>query len=73
MQEISKNCLAPLPRCMPYGKKPIASDSRKNNSVFAAAISAALKNRMITARMPRANTAETSGHNGAPCSAATKR
>ena len=54
-------------------KKLIYADFRKNNSIFTAAISAAYKNSGITARKPRANTAETSGRDGAPCSAATKR
>ena len=47
-------------------KKLIYADFRKNNSIFTAAISAAYKNSGITARKPRANTAETSGHNVRP-------
>ena len=47
-------------------KISIAADFRKNNSIFAAAISAAQKNSGISASTPSANTAETSGHNGAP-------
>ena len=47
-------------------KKIIYADSRKNNSIFAAAILATKINSGITARTPRANTAETIGHNGAP-------
>jgi len=47
-------------------KISIAVDFRKNNSIFAAAISVDQKNSGITAHTPRANTAETSGRNGAP-------
>ena len=43
-------------------KISIAADFRKNNSIFAATISAAEKDSGITPRTPRANTAETSGH-----------
>jgi hypothetical protein len=43
-------------------KISIAADFRKNNSSFAAA----QKNSRITAHTLRANTAETSGRNGAP-------
>ena len=47
-------------------KKLIYADFRKNNSIFAAAISVDQKNRGISARTPRANTAETSGRNTLP-------
>ncbi len=51
-------------------KKTIAADFWKNKSIFAAAISAAdqsdQKNSGISASTPRAETVETSDHNGAP-------
>ena len=55
----------------------IAVNFRKNNSIFAAAISAAdqsdQKNSGISASTPRADTVETSGNNGKPRPAPLRR